>query len=138
MSFALQVFVSSACHELRDLRASIRTWLEDLGMTPVMSDEAGFPRFDGMPPDASCLRALEECPLVVGVVDRFYGTTFDDWGPLSRIQGSFPYTCRIASCVEARKAGPHLRSERHMDLLRDVTKGPVCRFWGFTGDSQSP
>jgi hypothetical protein len=27
MSLAHQVFVSSSCHELRDLRASIRKWL---------------------------------------------------------------------------------------------------------------
>ena len=29
-----------------------------------------FPRFDGIPPYASCLRALEECPLVIGIIDR--------------------------------------------------------------------
>jgi len=49
-------------------------------MTPIMSDEKGFPRFDGMPPYISCLRALEECPLMFGIIDRCYGATFDDWG----------------------------------------------------------
>jgi Domain of unknown function (DUF4062) len=78
VSLALQVFVSSSCHELRDLRASIRTWLLNLGLTPVMSDEGGFPHSGGMPPYAACLAALEECPLVIGVIDRYYGKGFDD------------------------------------------------------------
>ena len=69
MGYALQVFVSSTCYELRDLRASIGDWLTQLGMKPVMSDEGGFPHIDGMPPYATCLRALEDCPLVIGVID---------------------------------------------------------------------
>ena len=39
MGYALQVFVSSSCHELRDLRAAIKTWLLELGLTPIMSEE---------------------------------------------------------------------------------------------------
>jgi hypothetical protein len=59
MGYVLHVFVSSACHELRDLRASIKAWLVNLGLKPLMSDESGFPHVDGMPLDATCLRALE-------------------------------------------------------------------------------
>jgi hypothetical protein len=77
--------------------------LEDLGMTPVMSDEAGFPRFNGMPPYASCLRALEECPLVIGVVDRFYGTTFDDWGPYPEYKGLSPTHAELRHALKLGK-----------------------------------
>ena len=103
MSLALQVFVSSACHELRDLRASIRTWLEELGMTPIMSDEEGFPHIDGMPPYASCLRALEECPLVIGVIDRYYGATFDDWGPYPQYAGLAPTHAELRHALKLGK-----------------------------------
>ena len=46
MSYALQVFVSSVCYELRDLRAAINEWLTQHGLVPLMSDEAGFPHID--------------------------------------------------------------------------------------------
>src|SRR5580658_9538797 len=39
MSYALQVFVSSTCYDLRDLRAAVRNWLEQFRLTPLMSDE---------------------------------------------------------------------------------------------------
>jgi len=103
MGFPLQVFVSSACHELRDLRASIRTWLEGLGMTPLMSDEGGFPHADRMPPYASCLRTLEQCPLIIGVIDRYYGTTFDDWGPSSEYKGLAPTHAELRHALKLGK-----------------------------------
>jgi uncharacterized protein DUF4062 len=97
MGYALQVFVSSVCYALRDLRAAIKSWLEELGLTPLMSEEAGFPNVDGMPPYATCLRALEECPLVIVVIDRSYGRSFDDWGPYPSMQGSRPRTLSSAT-----------------------------------------
>jgi hypothetical protein len=103
MSFPLQVFVSSSCHELRDLRASIRTWLQELGMTTLLSDEGGFPHVDGMPPYASCLRVLEQCPLVIGVVDRYYGTPFDDWGPYSEYKGLAPTHAELKHALKLGK-----------------------------------
>lgn len=103
MSLTLQVFVSSACHELRDLRAAVRTWLLNLGLSPVMSDEAGFPHIDGMPPYATCLRALEECPLVIGIIDRYYGRAFDDWGPYVQHEGCGPTHAEIRHALDLGK-----------------------------------
>jgi hypothetical protein len=103
MSFPLQIFVSSSCHELRDLRASIRAWLEGLGTTPLLSDEAGFPHFDRMPPYASCLRALEQCPLVIVVIDRYYGATFDDWGPYPEYKGLAPTHAELRHALKLGK-----------------------------------
>lgn len=103
MSLALQVFVSSACHELRDLRASIRTWLTNLGLAPMMSDEGGFPHVDGMPPYATCLRALEECPLVIGIIDRYYGSAFDDWGPYGQHAGCAPTHAELRHALDVGK-----------------------------------
>ena len=50
MGFAPNVFVSSSCYELRDLRAAVRRWLSDMGFNPILSDADGFPHKDGMPP----------------------------------------------------------------------------------------
>lgn len=103
MGFALQVFVSSACYELRDLRAAIKEWLTQLGLTPMMSEEGGFPHVDGMPPYATCLRVLEECPLVIGVIDRNYGYAFDDWGPYSKHRGRSPTHAELSHALDLGK-----------------------------------
>ena len=103
MSSTLRVFVSSACFELRDLRASIRTWLTGLGLTPVMSDEGGFAHHAGMPPYATCLRELEDCPLVIGVIDRYYGKAFDDWGPYPQYKGCAPTHAELRHALDKRK-----------------------------------
>jgi hypothetical protein len=103
MSYALQVFVSSTCYELRDLRAAIREWLTHLGLTPMMSDEGGFPHVDGMPPYATCLRVLEECPLVIGVIDRRYGKSFDDWGPYPQFRGCSPTHAELRHALDLGK-----------------------------------
>ncbi len=87
MCFAPNVFVSSTCYELRDLRAAVRQWLSDMGFNPILSNVDGFPHSDGMPPYASCLKTMEECALVIGVIDRYYGHPFDDWGPFSQYKG---------------------------------------------------
>ena len=103
MSYALQVFVSSSCYELRDLRAAIKAWLKQLGLSPLMSDEGGFPHVDRMPPYATCLRALEECPLVIGVIDRRYGISYDDWGPYPEFAGCSPTHAELRHALDLGK-----------------------------------
>ena len=103
MSYGLHVFVSSTCYELRDLRAGIRAWLTRLGVTPLMSDEGGFPHIDGMPPYATCLRTLEQCPLVIGVIDRQYGRGFDDWGPYPQHRGRAPTHAELCHALDLGK-----------------------------------
>jgi hypothetical protein len=103
MSYALQVFVSSTCYDLRDLRAAVRNWLEQFRLTPLMSDERGFPHIDGMPPYATCLRVLEECPLVIVIVDRRYGMAFEDWGPFPAHKGRSPTHAEIRHALALGK-----------------------------------
>ena len=85
MAFGAHVFVSSSCYELRDLRAALRVWLTERGLIPQMSDEGGFPHIAGVHPYVSCLPVLEQCPLVVGVIDRAYGAKFSDWHPIRNL-----------------------------------------------------
>jgi hypothetical protein len=68
-----------------------------------MSDEGGFPSIDGMPPYATCLRALEECPLVIVVIDRRYGQAFDDWGPYTQHRGCAPTHAELRHALDLGK-----------------------------------
>lgn len=101
MGYSLQVFVSSTCYELRDLRAMVKVWLDQHCIVPIMSEEGGFPHIDGMPPYATCLRALEECPLAIIIIDRQYGQTFDDWGPYQQYSGLSPTHAEIRHALES-------------------------------------
>jgi len=103
VGYALQVFVSSTCYELRDLRAAIVDWLTDRGVVPMMSDEIGFPHYDRMPPYASCLRVLEQCPLVIVVIDRQYGNSFSDWGPYPQYAGCAPTHAELRHALNSGK-----------------------------------
>ncbi len=103
MSYSLQVFLSSTCYELRDLRAAVHSWLKGLGLNPLLSDEKGFPHYEGLPPYATCLRVLEECPLVIGVIDRQYGHPFDDWGPYEQFRGLSPIHAEIRHALDLGK-----------------------------------
>lgn len=102
MSFKVHVFVSSTCYELRDLRAGLCKWLTDLGMVAVMSDEGGFPH-DDIQPYVTCLDQLEECLLVIGVIDRKYGTKFPDWGKHSEYNGLSPTHAELRHAIKLRK-----------------------------------
>jgi hypothetical protein len=100
MGFAPNVFLSSSCYELRDLRAAVRQWLSEMGFSPILSDAGGFPHRDGVPPYAACLNTLEECPLVIGVVDRYYGQPFTDWGPFMRYAGLAPTHAELRHALD--------------------------------------
>lgn len=78
------------CYELRDLRVAVRDYLKSLGISPLLSDDSAFPRKSGEKPYVTCLRTLEECPLVVGVIEDGYGKPFDDWGAYPQYSGLSP------------------------------------------------
>ena len=72
-------------------------------MVPQMSDETGFPHVDGMPPYATCLRVLEECPLVIVIIDRRYGRPFKDWGPYPQYAGCGPTHAELRHALSLGK-----------------------------------
>jgi hypothetical protein len=74
-----------------------------MGMQPLLSDEEAFPRRGTLPPYVSCLVALEECPLVIGILDRQYGTRFKDWGPYRQYENLSPTHAELRHALERRK-----------------------------------
>ena len=103
MGYSLQVFLSSACYELRDLRSAVQSWLKSLGLSPMLSNDNGFPHYAGLPPYASCLQVLEECTLVIGVIERQYGHPFNDWGPYGQYLGLSPTHAELRHSLELGK-----------------------------------
>lgn len=99
----LEIFVSSACYELRDLRASIKAFLEGLGIKPMLSDDTGFPDYPGVSPYVSCLKVLEDCPMAIGVIERHYGAKFADWAPYAQYAGLSPTHAELRHALATKK-----------------------------------
>ena len=99
----LSVFVSSACYELRDLRASVRDFLKDLGINPQLSEDPAFPRTSGDKPYVTFLRTLAECPLVIGLLERKCGQPLADWSPLSQYNGLRPTHAELLHALRTNK-----------------------------------
>jgi ribosome modulation factor len=74
-----------------------------MGFNPILSEVDGFPHTDGMPPYASCLKTMDECAMVIGVIERQYGTPFDDWGPFPQYKGLAPTHAELRHALNTRK-----------------------------------
>jgi Domain of unknown function (DUF4062) len=112
--FHLPVFISSRVNELLDLRDGLRASLLEFGLEPFLSETKGFPNFDGVSPHVSCLKVLEQCPLVVGLLDKTLGDSIEDWGPYSAYNGLAP--------TEAEFKHALISGKRLMIFIRRETK----------------
>jgi hypothetical protein len=85
------------------MRARLQEWLSGMGFNPILSEGEGFPHADGMPPYASCLKTMDECTMVIGVIERQYGTPFDDWGPFPQYKGLAPTHAELRHALNTGK-----------------------------------
>jgi len=46
---------------------------------------------------------MDECALVIGVIDRYYGNPFDDWGPFSQYKGLAPTHAELRHALDTGK-----------------------------------
>jgi len=76
----MKVFLSSTCYDLRDLRATLKSFFKELGMDPLLSEDSNFPcSSDGIEPYLACLKLLEKSDLVIFIIDSRYGNKLDNW-----------------------------------------------------------
>lgn len=100
----IPIFLSSAHYGLEDLRGELSSFLEgELEALPLVSSETGFPDYPGLPPYAQCLRVLENALIVVGVVDRRYGKSLQDWGPFPQYAGLSPTHAELRHALAEKK-----------------------------------
>jgi len=100
---SVPVFISSAHHGLGDLRGELSSYLEAIGVQPLVSSERGFPDGPDLPPYAQCLRVLERTLIVVGILDRRYGAAFEEWGPYPEYRGLSPTHAELRHALRLKK-----------------------------------
>lgn len=95
--------MSSPHYGLEDLRGELAEYLSEEGFLPVISSEGGFPDHHGLPPYAQCLRELESCLLVIGIIDRRYGQPMGEWGPFPEYIGLSPTHAELHHAIKLKK-----------------------------------
>ncbi len=121
----MQVFVSSQCYELRDLRSVIRDFLLKQQINPQLSDDIDFPTEPGKIPYVTCLQTLEECPLVIGIIEKAYGTSYVDWGQYKEYSGLSPTHAELRHTITTGKT-----------LLLYVNKATMAQYVEWCSDQQ--
>lgn len=101
----IPVFISSAHYGLEDLRSELPRYLSDeFDVTPYVSSEEGFPYYhDTSPPYVGCLKAVEDCLLFIGIIDRRYGRKFAEWGPYPQYANLSPTDAEFSHALSLGK-----------------------------------
>lgn len=74
MNYPPSVFVSSTCYDLKQVRADLKTFLESLGLEPVISEYDSFPIDPNVTAVENCLRVVEaKADIFVLIVGGRYG-----------------------------------------------------------------
>lgn len=80
--YQFPIFISSTDYNLIDLRAELARYLDELGYRPILSSSEGFP--DSSPtlePWESCLPVLENCFVMILVIDGKYSSSLEWTNP---------------------------------------------------------
>jgi hypothetical protein len=81
------VFVSSTCYDLKQERADLRTFLEGLGLEPLLSEFDSFPVDPSIPTVDNCLKVVEaKADLFVLIVGGRYGTLSDSGKSITNLE----------------------------------------------------
>jgi len=99
----IPIFIASTEYDLRDLRAELAAYLEELGADALLSSKKGFPDFAGVPPYAQCVRMLERALIVIGIIDRRYGKALNEWGPFPEYAGLSPTHAELRHALRKQK-----------------------------------
>lgn len=85
--YLFPIFISSTDYNLKDFRAELARYLQEIGYRPILSSAEGFP--DSSPklePWESCIQVLDKCFVVILIVDGVYGTALN-WPNLKEVTG---------------------------------------------------
>lgn len=77
-----QVFLSSTCYDLFDLRAELKEFIISLGLKPIMSDhpDTDFVTFADKNSIQTCLINLAQCKIAIVILSQRYGPSLKDAG----------------------------------------------------------
>ncbi|MBI1321947.1 DUF4062 domain-containing protein [bacterium] len=84
-----KVFISSTVFDFRDLRSSLKFWLEELGYTVFLSENNDFPVQADLNSYENCLRAIDESDYFILLVGGRVGGMYDEQNKTSITQAEY-------------------------------------------------
>ncbi len=72
----MNIFISSTCYDLKDLRAEVERFLHDKGHSLLLSDRVNFPLPTGVHRHDVCIQNAGQCDLFVLVIDSRFGAPY--------------------------------------------------------------
>ena len=74
-----KIFISSTIYDFKDLRSSLKYWLNELGYEVFLSEKSDFPRDASKNTYESCLDTIEKCVwFILFIGNRVGGTLIDE------------------------------------------------------------
>lgn len=121
----LKVFVSSTCYDLTAVRSQLRTFIQDLGHEPLMSDYSDLLYDPRVHTHSSCIDEVASADLVVLIVgSRFGGKSVPE--ALNRVD--FESIYKESKSVESLKKKENI-SVTQLEILKAVeSRVPVFTF----------
>lgn len=69
----LNVFISSTCYDLQDIRDDLRKMIKDMGYTPICSEYSDILYDPQMHTHESCIKAVEESDMLICIIGGRFG-----------------------------------------------------------------
>jgi len=76
MRSAKKIFLSSTCFDLIDLRAEVKSALEDIGYTVYISEASDFPVDNKISTYDNCLSVVRQCDIYLLIIHTRYGSPY--------------------------------------------------------------
>ncbi len=84
-----KVFISSTIYDFRDLRSSLKYWLEELGYEVLLSEHNDFPAQVDLNSYESCLRAIDDSNYFIVLVGSRVGGWYNEASRISITQAEY-------------------------------------------------
>ena len=74
----IQVFISSTCYDLSQIRKDLKEGIEEMGHQPILSEDKSFPVNPAMNTFENCIEAVRSnADIFVLIIGDHYGYTLD-------------------------------------------------------------
>ena len=69
-----RVFVSSTFYDLKQVRADLESFIEEMGYEPILHEKGSIPYGKHKPPEAYAYQEVELCDIMVSIIGGRFGT----------------------------------------------------------------
>lgn len=118
----LPIFISSTNYNLIDLRGELKDFLNKIGYRAILSSDEGFhDRSPDLHPWESCLPVVDDCPVVIVVIDGRYGTPLK-WPHYKEVMGERQLSPTHGEFIYARAKKKRLMVFIRASLIADYER----------------